>query len=338
MNSVSQAFPEYAHKTAIVRANFDVPLENGRVEDTTRIEDCLNTIRLLQENHCRIILLAHAGRPDGTFDQESSLKPISDVLSSLLSQPVTLVEYQTDYTQMTIPNDPIVLIENLRFWPQEEANDPTFAAYLASLGNFYVNEAFAVCHRKHASIVGIPKNVPSYAGLSLAKEINALSKVRINPDRPLVVVIGGAKLETKMPLVEAFAPTADQVLVGGKVAAELKDKPVAANVVIAKLNPDGKDITQESAQQFADIIMQAKTVVLNGTMGMFEDPDHELGTKIVATAVNQSPAYTMIGGGDTESSMTKYGTESGIDHISTGGGAMLTFIIDGKLDGVESLA
>jgi phosphoglycerate kinase len=337
MKSINQAFPQYANQTAIVRANFDVPLENGQVQDTTRIEDCVNTIKILQENHCRIVLLAHAGRPEGAFDQDSSLKPVGEVLASLLHQPVTLVPYQADYSKMSIPADPIVLIENLRFWSQEEANDPEFASYLASLGNFYVNEAFAVCHRKHASIVGIPTKIPSFAGVSLAKEITALSKVRVSPERPLVVVIGGAKLETKMPLVEAFAPTADQVLVGGKVAAELKDKPVASNVVLANLNPDGKDITKESATQFADIIMQAKTVVLNGTMGMFEDPDHELGTKIVATAVNQSPAYTMIGGGDTESSMTKYGTEAGIDHISTGGGAMLTFIIDGKLDGVEAL-
>lgn len=337
MNSVTQAFPQYQNQTALVRVNFDVPLENGQVGDTTRIEDAVNTLKLLRQNNCRVILLAHAGRPDGRFDQSSSLQPIVPILESLLQEKVVFAPHQPDYLTIQLPDSAIVLLDNLRFWPQEETNDPEFASHLSKLGNFYVNEAFAVCHRQHASIVGIPQHLPAFAGLALEKEINALSKVRINPERPLVVVLGGAKLETKLPLVDAFAPIADHILVGGKLAIELQDKPIPANVILGQLTPDTKDITPESAEQFAQLISQAKTVVMNGTMGVFEEPEHQQGTKVVATAVNQTPAFTLIGGGDTETALTQFGLESGIDHISTGGGAMLTFLVDGALVGVDAL-
>jgi phosphoglycerate kinase len=337
MRSIDQAFPGYTGKTALVRTNFDVPLENGQVGDTTRIEDAVATIKLLRQNQCRVIIIAHAGRPEGRFDAESTLQPVADVLSMLVGEPVALANYQVDYHQIQIPDNPIVLIDNLRFWPEEETNDPQFAEYLGSLADFYINESFAVCHRKHASIVGIPKYKPSFAGLSLAKEMTALARVKQQPERPLVVVIGGAKLETKAPLVEAFADSADQILVGGKVAIELKDKMHSVNVVIAELTEDGKDITKASARHFADIIMNAKTVVWNGTMGVFEEPEHELGTRIVAEAINQTTAFTLMGGGDTETALTQFNLEGGIDHISTGGGAMLTYLVDGSLVGVEAL-
>lgn len=337
MLSIQTAFPKFTGKTALVRTNFDVPINQGHVEDTTRIEDAVNTIKLLRQNNCRVILIAHAGRPEGRFDQESSLQPIVPILESLLQEKVSFAPYQLNYTQITLPEEPIVLIDNLRFWPQEETNDPAFVTHLASLADFYVNEAFAVCHRKHASIVGLPTKLPAYAGLALFNEISALAKVRINPERPLVAVLGGAKMETKLPLVDAFSTVADHILVGGKIAVMLQDKPLPANVVLAKLTPDTKDIDEASARQFAEIIMQAKTVIMNGTMGVFEEPEHQLGTQIVAQAVDQSPAYTLIGGGDTETALTKFNLEQGIDHISTGGGAMLTFLVEGKLDGVTAL-
>lgn len=337
MKSINLAFPEFQNQTAIVRANFDVPIENGQVGDTTRIEDAISTIKLLRQNNCKVILLAHAGRPEGRFDQQSSLMPVVPILEKLIGETIGFCDHQTDYTQIVIPDLPIVLVENLRFWPQEETGDPNFAKHLAGLGNFYINEAFAVCHRKHASIVGIPANLPSFAGVSLEKEITALSKVRIDPERPMVVVLGGAKLETKLPLVEAFAPIADSILIGGKIAVMLQDKTIPSNSILANLTPDTKDITPESAHQFADIIMAAKTVVINGTMGVFEEPEHAAGTKIVAQAINSTPAYTLLGGGDTETAFTHFQLEDGIDHISTGGGAMLTFLVDGFLDGVNAL-
>ncbi len=337
MQSLNQLFPQFSGKTAVLRTNFDVPLEHGQIGDTTRIEDAIPTIKKLREQQCRIVILAHAGRPDGVFDQEASLAPIATLLTQLLAEPVVLAPYQTDYHQISLPDNPIALVDNLRFWAGEEDNDPEFAKHLASFGDFYVNESFAVCHRKHASIVGIPQYLPAAAGLSLEKEMNILSTVRNNPEHPLVVVIGGAKLETKAPLVDAFATSADKILVGGKVAIELRDKPHTDNVVIADLTEDQKDITLESAQNFANSIMGAKTVVWNGTMGVFEEPEHQQGTRIVAEAINQTSAFTLMGGGDTETALTIFNLESGIDHISTGGGAMLTYLVDGSLVGVEAL-
>ncbi|HWS22809.1 MAG TPA: phosphoglycerate kinase, partial [Anaerolineales bacterium] len=307
MKSVTSAFPTYQNKTALVRVNFDVPFENGQVEDTTRIEDAVSTIKFLRQNGCRVILLAHAGRPKGRFDQSATLAPIIPILELLIGEKIGFIQYQTDFTVIKVSQEPITLLENLRFWPQEETNDPEFSLHLAKLADFYVNEAFAVCHRKHASIVGIPNYLPSLAGISLEKEITALSKVRLNPERPLVVVLGGAKMETKLPLVDAFAPIADHILVGGKIAIELQQKPIPANVRLGTLTPDTKDISPESANEFAAIIMQAKTVVMNGTMGVFEEPEHQQGTKIVAQAVNQTSAFTLIGGGDTETALTQFG-------------------------------
>lgn len=337
MQSLNEAFPQFSGKTVVVRANFDVPLENGQVQDTTRLEDALPTIKLLRQNQCKVVLLAHAGRPEGRYDDKSSMKPVAAFLSNMLKEPVVIAEYQTNYHQVNIPEASIILLENLRFWPEEESNDPMFASYLASLGDCYVNEAFANCHRKHASIIGIPVHIPHYAGLSLTKEMEVLHAVRNNPQHPLVVVIGGAKLETKAPLVQAFADKADQILVGGKIAIELKDKIVPANVTVAALSEDTKDITEESARKFADIIMNAKTVIWNGTMGVFEELEHQLGTKIVAEAINQTTAFTLMGGGDTEAALTFFNLEAGIDHISSGGGAMLTYLVDGHLVGVDAL-
>jgi phosphoglycerate kinase len=337
MKNVQQAFPIFTGKTALLRANFDVPIENGQIQDTTRIEDAVETIKFLRANQCKVVIMAHAGRPEGRFDAESTLLPVSTLLTKLLNEPVVMANYCVDYHQLVVPDAPLVLLDNVRFWAEEETNDPSFAATLASLGDFYVNEAFANCHRKHASIVGIPAIIPGFSGLSLSKEIDILSTVRNNPEHPLVVVIGGAKLETKAPLVEAFSTKADKILVGGKIAIEIKDKAVPANVVVSNLTPDSKDITESSASEFANIIMNAKTVIWNGTMGVFEEPEHQLGTKIVAEAINATPAFTLVGGGDTETALTFFNLESGINHISSGGGAMLTYLVDGMLVGVEAL-
>lgn len=340
MKSLADHINTINNQTVLVRCNFDVPIENGQVQDTTRIEDAVPTLKLLLEHQNRLLLLAHYDRPDGKPDIEKTLKPVSTILQQLLNQPVYFSDYQQDFRLITYPqNQTIVLLENLRFWPQEEANDTVFAQHLASLGQIYVNEAFANCHRKHASIISLAQALPSYAGLSLNREIEVLDKTRHHPDKPLVIVIGGSKLETKEPLIQAFADKANHILVGGKSAVDLHDKTELhhSNVIIADPTPDKKDITEASAQQFADIIRQAKTVIWNGTMGVFEETEHQLGTKIIAEAVNTTAAFTLIGGGDTEAALTELNLESGIDHISTGGGAMLTFLSQGKLIGIDAL-
>lgn len=337
MKTLHDLIAEITSKTVLVRCNYDVPIEDGNIQDTTRIEDSLETIHALLNYGCKVVLLAHAGRPEGKVVPELSLRPVASQLETYLGETVAFLD--TIDAQM-VANCParIVMIENLRFWSGEEANDEAFAKQLATCGSAYVNEAFANCHRAHASVVGLPKLLPYAAGLHLEREISILHKIRTNPEHPLVVVIGGAKVETKEPLVRVFKGVADYILVGGKIAQELHaGENEIPGLRVAELTPDGKDVTEKSAREFADLIMQAKSVVWNGTMGMYEDPAYKKGTEIVGNAVCATPAFTLVGGGDTEAALTEMDLEQGIDHISTGGGAMLDFLAEGTLVGIEAL-
>lgn len=340
MRNIQDHINEVAGKKVIVRCNFDVPIEDGKVGDTTRIEDALSTIELLREHGCQLTLVAHAGRPDGVYNPEKSLEPVRKELEKFLNQPVQLLEYKEQLQDITQDSGhSLSLLENIRFWSGEEAKDSDFAQQLATFGEVYVNQAFANCHRDHASMTLLPKILPAYAGVNLSREVGILSKVRNNPDKPLVIVIGGAKLETKEPLVSVFADVADSILVGGKVALDLREqhKELPQNVVVAELVETGRDISPESAQLFASKIMAAETVMWNGTMGVFEEDEYKKGTKIVANAINTTNAFTIVGGGDTETALTELQMETGIDFISTGGGAMLTYLSEGSLVALEAL-
>jgi len=338
MRLLQDHWDEVIGKTVLVRCNYDVDIEDGKVLDTTRVEDSLETIRALLDNGCKLVLLAHLGRPDGEAKAEFSLAPVHALLGDLIGEPISFVnELNADLVRNAATR--IVMMENLRFWSEEEANDDQFAQTLSSMGDYYVNEAFANCHRAHASIVGIPKHLPHVAGLHLSREYEILTKARHDPAKPLVVVIGGSKVETKAPLVDAFRDIADWILVGGKIATELSDEHKAMpNLIIADLVESGKDITEDSARLFSEKIMAAKSVIWNGTMGIFEEDEYKLGTTIVAQAVNTTEAFTVVGGGDTEAALTVLNMEDGIDHISTGGGAMLDYLCDGSLVGFDALA
>lgn len=338
MKKLSDHIASLAHKPVLVRCNFDVPIENGQVLDTTRIEDAKQTIHALQQVGASVRLIAHAGRPDGKYQASFSLQPITQVLSSILKAPITFIDYQQMSQWPQLPADQIILFDNLRFFSGEEENHSQFTDQLAQYAQAYVNECFATAHRQHASIVGLPNTLPSYLGYSFAHEIEVFAGLK-NPRQPLVVVLGGAKLETKKPMIEKFQPIADKILVGGKIALDLLDHPHTQypNVHIAESKESGKDITEATARSFAESILQAGTVVWNGTMGVFEEPQHMQGTRIVAQAVNSTAAYTIVGGGDTESALTQLDQEANIDHISSGGGAMLTYISTGKLAALEAL-
>lgn len=339
MKTLANSIQTISQQVVLVRCNFDVPITEGKVTDASRIEDATPTIKLLLEHHNEVLLLAHYDRPEG-FESDKSLRPVLGELESLLGQPVGFIEYQKDFNQLQFRSQgKVQLLENLRFWSGEEANELGFAEALARLGTYYVNESFATAHREHASIVGIPKHIPAFAGLAFEKEVQTILQVKNNPKKPLVVVIGGAKLETKEPLVRTFAQTADNILVGGKIALDLHNhpQPLPANVSLAQLVASGRDITPESAQEFSEIINHAGTVIWNGAMGVFEETEHQLGTKIVAEAINHSPAFTLVGGGDTEAALTIFNQEDGIDHISMGGGAMLELLTNETLPGIKAL-
>lgn len=337
MKNITDFPQEISEKTALVRCNFDVPIVNGRVEDTTRIEDAIDTINFLQQNKCQIILIAHQDRPQGKFVEDNSLQPVSTTLRSILKTPITFVPYQ-DMRNITNVADRLVLLDNLRFFSQEKGRDQDFAEKLAGLADFYVNESFATAHRDHTSITLLPKLLPAYIGISFAKEIDALNKILDDPQKPLVLIIGGAKITTKEPLINAFKDRADSILVGGKIALDLQGVPdIPQNVLLADLTPTSKDITKESAHKFAHIIESAGTVIWNGTMGVFEEPPNHIGTEIIAKSVNNTSAFTLVGGGDTEAALTKLDAETNISHISSGGGAMLTYLSNRSLVAIDAL-
>lgn len=340
MRAIEENLNAIKSKKVLVRCNFDVPVDGGKVVDTTRIEDAVSTIQVLTKEAEQVILIAHLGRPEGKYSEDKSLAPVAKVLEGLLSETVDLVPYNEDFANIKVESESkIVLLENLRYWFSEEKNDEEFSKWLASLADVYVNQSFANCHRAHASMVGVPKLLPSFAGLNLHKEVGLLDRVRNNPDKPLVVMIGGSKLETKEPLVEVFTEKADAILVGGKVALDLnaKHEQLPSNVMIAGTKESGRDIDVKSANAFAQKIMQAKTVIWNGTMGVFEEDEHQEGTRIVADAVNKTSAFTLVGGGDTETALTQLKLEEKIDFISSGGGAMLTFLSEGSLVALDAL-
>jgi len=234
------------------------------------------------------------------------------------------------------------MLENLRFDPREESNDEEFACQLSKLADLFVNDSFATCHRPHASMVGIPKFLPSYAGLQLEKEVEVLSKVMTNPKRPLAVLIGGAKLETKVPVIDNFLGKAETILVGGKIGFDPSVEkyghtPLDPVVLPVDFIGDKRDIGPETVKVFADIIQTAATIIWNGPMGMFEDPAYKEGTENIARAVVSSNAYKVVGGGDTVEVLRTLALLDKMDFVSTGGGAMLEFLSGKTLPGISSL-
>lgn len=323
--------PVVRNKRVLLRVDFDVPVENGKVTDETRIRAALPSIGFLLERQAQVILLAHLGRPTGR-DQKFSLRPLIGILENLLVQKVSFIDTLESGEVL-----PVNLFENLRFWPGEEKNDPGFTKSLARLGQFYVNDAFAVCHRAHASTVGLPKLLPSFAGLNLEREIKELSGVLKNPKRPFLAIIGGAKIETKLPVIFNLATVADKVLVGGKLMFEAERRALPENVVVAHDDVSTKDIGPRSVGLFKELISRARMVVWNGPMGMFEDKKYIEGTREIAISVIESNSYSVVGGGDTISALNKLELLGKMKFVSTGGGAMLEFLAGKKLPGLAAL-
>lgn len=312
-------------KRVLLRLDLDVPLKDGRIEDDTRLLAGMDTLGLCLEFATSVTICGHLGRPGGKEDPSLSVKPIVDWI-------------EEGYGHIQLPPGKLHILENLRFEPGEEACDMNFAKELASHGDFYVFEAFA-SHRPAASTTVVPTLLPHAAGLRFAQEVDELIQVRDKPIRPLVVILGGAKVEDKMPVIKAMAQSADVVLVGGKLAAEIKEKGIenlGANVMVGKLTEDGFDISDETVGAWSNLIKTAKEVVWNGPLGKFEDPKNG-NTQKIAQAIIDSKAKSIIGGGDTISAVTQYGLVDQFTFVSTGGGAMLNLLADGTLPTIEAL-
>jgi 3-phosphoglycerate kinase len=344
MKSLNQL--NFENKKALVRCDFNVPLdEKGNVSDDFRIKEALPSIKYLLASGAKVILMSHLGEPEGKFVSSLSLAPVSKKLSSFLNIPVDMasdcVGEEVEQRVAAMNGGNILLLENLRFHKEEKENDSDFAKKLARLGDIYVNEAFSVSHRKHASIVGVPEFLPSCAGLLFEKEIKILRGLIDKPRRPLVVIIGGKKVETKAALIEKFAQVADWVLVSGLIQKEINEKDLKFKNAEKMIPPVGDlaalDINQESVKIFDEKIKTAKMIFWNGPFGKTEDERYASGTKAIADAIINSQAYSVIGGGETLEFFNKLGLIEKFNHVSSGGGAMLDFLTDGRLPGIEAL-
>lgn len=334
-------------KTVLVRADLDVPLSEFKVADDTRLKACMPTIEYLLQNNAKVIIAGKLGRPAGENyearirNQELSLGLVAEWLCQKFKVESSKLKVQKigEFDGWKI-NDKLFLLENLRFYPEEEKNDTEFAKKLASLSDIYVNEAFAMCHREEASVVAITQFLPHFAGLRLQEEVSVLSEVFKNQKHPLVVIIGGKKIETKLPLVTKMDAIADSVLVGGKIAKDKEAFSRLSHTMVADLTTDGLDITYESVEKFLNIIKNAKTIVWNGPMGLVESSklDTERGTRILTEGIIKSGAYTIAGGGDTIEFLNKANMLDKFDFVSTGGGAMLALLSGEELPGLKALS
>lgn len=326
-----------------MRADLDIQI--GHDDDDWRLKKLIPTLRHLLESQAKTIVIGHRGRPNGQVSGELSLAPVSKRLSKLLKEKINFVyditgkEAEDETSKIGLGE--IVMLENLRFDIREEHFDPEFAKRLASFGDFYVNESFADSHREHASIVGIPKFLPHAAGLHFAREVENLSRMREKSKHPVVVIIGGAKTE-KAKYIDRLLDIADWVLTGGLlpriVSSFCRGRDGKACVSAGHLLPSGGDIDAASVANFSAIISQARTVVWNGPMGEFENPEYRKGTEQVAQAVVENrKSFKVVGGGDTISALQTLGILPKMNWVSTGGGSMLQFLAEGTLPGIEAM-
>ena len=383
-----------AGRCILVRVDFNVPLKAGEVSDDSRIVATLPTLRYLLEQHARLVLMSHLGRPKGGPDPKYSLRPVAVRLERLLRMPVAFAEdcigEDAEARARGLKEGQVLLLENLRFHPEEEANDVEFSARLARLGEAYVNDAFGTAHRAHASTEGVTRHLrPAVAGFLMEKELEYLGRALDDPKRPFVAILGGAKISGKIDVIHALLPRVDRLLVGGAMMFTFlraqhrptgrslveEDRVAVASEVLAEaarrgvelvlpvdcvvstaadgsaparvvaldgLGSDdmGLDIGPASVRRFADALRDARTVLWNGPMGVFEVPAFSSGTLGVARALADASgrgAITVVGGGDSVAAVQQAGLADRLTHLSTGGGASLEFLEGKELPGVAAL-
>jgi phosphoglycerate kinase len=335
-------------KKVLVRVDVNIELDDiQNVEEHFKLDIAKKTIDyLFAQKVDKVVLMSHFGRPDGKRDEKFSLQPLTDDVERALGRKVHFVSDCIGSVVIeaieTLPEGELLLLENLRFYPQEEANDAEFAKQLAAPFDIFVNEAFSVCHRAHASVVAITNCIQSYAGFRLIEEVKQLEGLQTTPTRPTVAVIGGAKIETKLPIIRTFEKIYDAVLVGGKIANEAMDQNIsfAENVLLPQdfQGEDRLDIGPKTAAQFAQVIKMAKTIIWNGPMGKFEEKPYDLGTKIILHAIMENKqASVVIGGGESLAVVEHENAIKQVGFVSTGGGAMLEFLGGVTMPGLEVL-
>jgi phosphoglycerate kinase len=379
-------------KRVLVRVDYNVSLLNGiRVGDDLRIRQTLSTLEYLLGKGCKLFLVSHLGRPKGKWTKKFTLKPVVDHLEKVMDRKVNLIGDKVGSRQLMkkvnkAEEGSINILENIRFYKEEERNDEDFSEKLSQVGEVFVNDAFGVDHRAHASTVGVTKFLPSVAGFLLEKEVKVIGKSIKKPKKPMVAIIGGAKAETKITLVDRLLEKADTCIVGGGVAntffkafgyevgKSLVDHEMVelakrlfwkasrsqtrmllpSDVVVGSLSKNVSygtvevnkvtkgmqilDIGPRTQAEFGAAITNAQTIIWNGPMGVYESEKFQLGTDFIYHAIAENKeSQSIVGGGDTLAALKNKDYLESIDHVSTGGGAMLEFIEEGTLPAIEAL-
>lgn len=379
-------------KKVLVRVDFNVPLKDGKVTDDTRIRAHLDTIHLLNSAGAKIALISHLGRPKGQFCDDLSMKVIQNEVQNVMGLNVVLTGEcygrKINKALNDLKSGEILLLENVRFYPEEKSNDQNFAAEMASPFDIFVMDAFSASHRAHASTNAIQKYLPSYAGVLMAKEVEMLSAVSSTPKEPFILILGGAKVSDKIGVIENLMKKASAILIGGGMAytflkvkgntignslfdaekaefagkmltqamklgvdivlpkdtivAEGPGSPKGKNVPIDSIPEHlmGLDIGNGSVEIFRNYIENAKTILWNGPMGVFEEDAFSMGTREIGQIVvkaTERGALSVVGGGDTAAAVKKFGLTDKVSHVSTGGGASLEFCEGKVLPGIAPL-
>jgi phosphoglycerate kinase len=373
---------DLSNKRVLIREDFNVPIDNGKITSSRRIEAALPTIKMALQANAAVILMSHLGRPTpGEFNPQFSLRPVATWLAEQLNQDVPLIE---DWQARVTPGQ-VALFENVRFLPGEAENTESLAKKMASLCDVFVMDAFATAHRNQASTAGVAQFAPvACAGPLLQVELHALQRVTEEAVSPQIAIVGGAKVSTKLSLLRALLQQVDSLIVGGGIAntlllasgyaigqslheehlldeakqllqqAKPTQIPLPVDVVVAKklapaVNSEIKsieniadddlilDIGPKTIEQYTKQLAAANTIIWNGPVGVFEHPSFAAGTKAIATAVADSSAFSIAGGGDTLAAIEQYQLENAISYISTGGGAFLKYLADNTLPAIAAL-
>ncbi|KKP67953.1 MAG: Phosphoglycerate kinase [Candidatus Moranbacteria bacterium GW2011_GWE1_35_17] len=341
-------------KNVLVRVSFNVPYEGNVIKEPYKIETVKKTIDYIIAQGGKVTMMSNLGRPEEYQKEHPGLEWMSMFsFNNIIGEIQKILELKikiipscdsnviNKYRLQHSDQCDAFLLENIKFYKEEGENDENFASRLAENFDVFVNESFSDCHRGFVSTVGVAKKLPSFAGFQLQKEVENLSRVKDHPEHPAVAIIGGAKIETKLPLINSFVKNYDFVLVGGKIANEAID---------AKMNFDSKvilpmdfanegrlDIGEKTIEKFCEIISHAETIVWNGPMGLFEKKPYDNGTRKILEAISESGAFSVIGGGESVQAVNESNLEHELSFISTGGGAMLEFLSGEPMPGLEVL-